>query len=82
MAQNYRLLVNGKWVETEEKVAILSPYDGRLVGKVCRANEKKMEAAIAAAAGAFEKTRRLPAYERSAMLLAIVRGLKEAHGTS
>jgi len=78
MAQNYRLLVNGRWVETQEKVAILSPYDGRLVGNVCRADEKMMEAAIAAAAGAFEKTRRLPAYERSAMLLAIVRGLKEA----
>jgi len=78
MAPNYKLLVNGKWRETREQVAILSPYDGRLVGRVCRAGEKEMEAAIAAATAAFEKTRNLATHERSAILLRIVRGLKEA----
>jgi len=78
MASNYRLLINGRWVRTQEEAGIHSPYDGRLVGQVCWAGEREMEAAIAAAAAAFEESKNLPAYERSAMLLRIVGGLNEA----
>ena len=78
MASHYKLLINGRWVETDEEVAIRSPYDGRVIGRVCWAGEREMERAIVSAAAAFEKTRRLAAYERSAMLLKIVRGLEEA----
>jgi len=78
MPLNYGLLINGKWVETKEKASILSPYDRRLLGKVSRAGERKMEAAIAAATAAFRRTRELAAYERSAMLFRVVRGLEEA----
>lgn len=78
MALYHKLLVNGKWVDTREKAAIVSPHDGRLVGKVCWAGEKQMEAAIVAATTAFARTRALPACERSAMLQAVVRGLQKA----
>lgn len=50
MTQQRKLLIKGEWVESREKAGIRGPYNGRLVGNVCRAAEKEMEAAIAAAA--------------------------------
>jgi len=78
MTRHWKLLINGEWVESREKAAIRDPYNDRLVGNVCRAGEKEMEAAIAAAAAAFETTKRLQAYERSDILVRIVRGLEQA----
>ena len=78
MTRQGELLINGEWVESREKAAIRDPYNDRLVGSVCRAGEKEMEAAIAAAAAAFETTKRLQAYERSDILVRIVHRLEEA----
>ncbi|MDP2896887.1 MAG: aldehyde dehydrogenase family protein [bacterium] len=78
MTRQRKLLINGEWVESREKAGIRDPYNGRLVGNVCRAGEKEMEAAIAATAAAFETTKRLQAYERSDILVRIVHGLEEA----
>lgn len=78
MTREGKLLINGKWVTSREKAGIRDPYNGRLVGSVCRAREKEMEAAIAAAAAAFEMTKKLQAYERSDILVRIVQRLKEA----
>jgi len=76
MAQHYKLLINGRQAESREKVTIRSPYEGRIVGTVSMGGEKQMEAAITAASAAFETTKTLPAYERSAILWRIVEGLK------
>ncbi len=78
MTTIHKLLLNGRRVESRETVGILNPYDGQVVAKVCRASEKQTDSAIATAAVAFERTRALPGYQRSAMLLAVVQGLKKA----
>lgn len=78
MPQSFGLLINGKWIESQEKAVIRSPYDGRVVGTVSRASEKEMEAAITSATAAFETTKILAAYEKSAILLGTVEGLRKA----
>ncbi len=78
MTKHWRLLINGKWVQSRHKAAIRSPYDSRLVGTVSMAGQKEMEDAIASASASFEKTRILPTYERFAILSRVVSGLKQA----
>jgi acyl-CoA reductase-like NAD-dependent aldehyde dehydrogenase len=61
-------LVAGKRVETGDTAAVRSPYDDSAVAVIHRAGPKEIEAAIAAAAEAFETTRRFASHERAAML--------------
>jgi len=63
-------LLNGKWISDGATAAIRAPYDGRLLAQVARSTPAHLEAAVAAAVAAFEKTRKLPAYERQRALLA------------
>lgn len=56
---------------------IASPYDGELVGEVCAGSARDMDDAIAAAAVAFETTRRMPVHERASILAATARRLEQ-----
>jgi acyl-CoA reductase-like NAD-dependent aldehyde dehydrogenase len=64
----FPVLVAGAKVETGREVDVRSPWDDSLVGVVHRAGPDEIEAAIAAAASAFETTRRLASWEREAVL--------------
>jgi acyl-CoA reductase-like NAD-dependent aldehyde dehydrogenase len=68
--------LNGKWLTEGEKTGILSPYDGSIVGTVCRAGRAHAEAAVSAAERAFEVTRKMPASERQRILRAISEGIR------
>lgn len=48
--------------------AVLSPWDGREVGRVRVPSAAEVEAAVAGAVKAFEATRRMPTWRRSAVL--------------
>ena len=61
-------LVGGRRVASAEGVAVRSPYDDSPIAIVHRAGPKEIEDAIAAAARAFETTRRLPSHERARVL--------------
>lgn len=61
-------LVNGSDCETGDVYLVRSPYDGAPVAAVHRAGAAELEAAIAAAAEAFETTRRLPSWQREQVL--------------
>ena len=67
----YGIVLGGERVETGETVEIRSPYDGALVALVHRAGPAEVERAIAGAVGAFETTRKLPAWRRSEVLQAV-----------
>jgi glyceraldehyde-3-phosphate dehydrogenase (NADP+) len=61
-------LLGGTRRETGNAVAVRSPYDDRLVAVVHRAGPDEIEAAIAAAAAAFQETRTLPSWRREQIL--------------
>jgi acyl-CoA reductase-like NAD-dependent aldehyde dehydrogenase len=62
------VLLRGERRETDSRVAVRSPYDGRLVAIVHRAGPPEIEDAIAGAVEAFETTRRLPSWQRERVL--------------
>ena len=61
-------LVGGRHIETADAGAVRSPYDHSPVALIHRAGPDEIEAAISAAAAAFETTRRLASHERAAVL--------------
>lgn len=73
----YSFYLAGEWVTTPEVVDVVSPLDQRVVGRVSLAGPEQVEQAIAAAAWAFPRTRKLPAYARQAALAKIATELTE-----
>jgi acyl-CoA reductase-like NAD-dependent aldehyde dehydrogenase len=61
-------LVAGEPSHTAETTEVRSPFDGALAAVVHRAGPAEIERAIAAAAAAFETTRRLPSWKRAEVL--------------
>jgi len=66
-----KFLINGEWRSSGVKRAVFNPYLKAPVREVCQASSKDIDDAIGAAAEAFQVTRGLSAYERSAALLQI-----------
>ena len=71
----YRLLINGEWKESERVREIRSPFDRSPAGKVHWAEKTHVEEALAAAARAFAETRTLSSFERSQALEKISQGI-------
>jgi acyl-CoA reductase-like NAD-dependent aldehyde dehydrogenase len=72
-AKSYKFLVDGQWLADGQPVEVRSPYDASLVGTTFRPQPQHLEAAVRAAVRAFEKTRRMAAYERQQILRLIAR---------
>jgi acyl-CoA reductase-like NAD-dependent aldehyde dehydrogenase len=68
--------INNTWVETKEKLAVLSPWSGETVGEVSLASEKEWEAALAAAQKAAVTLKAFSSLERRDMLAALAAGVK------
>lgn len=68
-------LVNGHWLSHGTTVEIQSPYDQSTVGTVTLAGRRELEHAIEAAVAAFETTRKMPSYQRQAILHKISTGI-------
>jgi glyceraldehyde-3-phosphate dehydrogenase (NADP+) len=56
-------------------VELRSPYSDVIVGRIARASERQVSEAIGAAVEAFETTRRLPSWQRAAVLEAVSSGI-------
>ncbi|MBI1749056.1 MAG: aldehyde dehydrogenase family protein [Acidobacteria bacterium] len=67
-------LLDGRWLAEGELFDIRAPHDGSVVGTAHRATRAHLDAAIGAAAKAFDATRKMPAYERQRILQAIAAG--------
>ncbi|HEY4723779.1 MAG TPA: aldehyde dehydrogenase family protein, partial [Anaerolineae bacterium] len=67
--------IDGQWLKTGDAIDVRSPYDASLVAVVHRAGPKQIEQAIAAAAAAFQTTRKLPAWKRAEILEKISAGI-------
>ena len=75
-AKEYPIYVAGEWQAAGEPLAVRNPYSGELIGVTYQASRDQLEQAIVAAERAFEITRKMPTYERVALLKAMADGLK------
>jgi len=64
----YRMLIDGKWVETSDTFEVKTPADGAIVARVQKANQKDAEQAVTAAFNAKQKIAGMDASERSKIL--------------
>lgn len=76
-AAHNRLFIDGNFADTQDHYQVRYPYNNEVVATVARAGEKEIDAAIASAANAFPRTRRLTRAQRSEILAAISRGVSE-----
>ena len=75
--QPHPILLAGRWVESPDVLTIANPADPATpAGQTYHATAEQYETAVSAAVSAFEETRRLPAYERGAILRTISAGIK------
>jgi acyl-CoA reductase-like NAD-dependent aldehyde dehydrogenase len=74
---NLGFLLDGKWRNDGERIEVFSPGTRQRVGVTYRATSTDAEAAIRAAARAFEVTRRMGGYERQRVLRAISSGIEK-----
>ena len=63
--------LDGRWVETKTSEPVHNPWSGEKLAEVCMGSAEDVERAVASAHAAFQKTRKIPAYERARMLTAI-----------
>ncbi|MGH9746173.1 MAG: aldehyde dehydrogenase family protein [Candidatus Acidiferrales bacterium] len=77
--RSWGIFVNGEWLNEGERFEVRSPYDHSVVGEARRGTAAHAEAAVAAAHRAFEKTKKLGAYERQNILRAIADGIRARH---
>jgi acyl-CoA reductase-like NAD-dependent aldehyde dehydrogenase len=68
--------INGKWVETSQKLSVTSPWSGEVVGEVSLAGPGEWETAITAAVRAAVALRKMSSLERRQMLEALGAGVK------
>ena len=76
MPDTASILVNGEWLETDDKHEVVDPYTGEMAGVISLASGKEVEAALVAARDAFPKMRRLQSYERSRLLAGVAVSLR------
>jgi acyl-CoA reductase-like NAD-dependent aldehyde dehydrogenase len=63
--------LDGRWVETKTSEAVHNPWSGDKLAEVCTGSAEDVERAVASSHSAFQKTRKIPAFERAEKLNAI-----------
>ena len=74
--ENQGCFIDGKWVDTSQKLAVTSPWSGEVVGEVSLAGTGEWEAAITAAERAAAALRKMSSQERRQMLESLAAGVK------
>jgi glyceraldehyde-3-phosphate dehydrogenase (NADP+) len=75
MTRTHPICVGGHWKEAGQPLEVTNPYTGELVGRTFQADAAALEEAVQAAVRAFEVTRKLPSFERAAILRKISEGI-------
>jgi acyl-CoA reductase-like NAD-dependent aldehyde dehydrogenase len=60
--------VGGEWRSSDSINEVRFPYNGEVIARVCQAADSDIEDAIRSAVDGFERTRRMPSHQRSAVL--------------
>ncbi|HZM20261.1 MAG TPA: aldehyde dehydrogenase family protein [Anaerolineales bacterium] len=65
----YKLLIDGQWVNSGPMMEVKNKYDGKVVGTLPTASKENVDAAIDAAERAEDAMADMPAYKRAEILL-------------
>jgi len=68
MVQEYKMLINGKWLTGQECFEVFNPYNNEVIGTVPKASKDDVENAIESARKAAGVMASMPAHQRSAIL--------------
>jgi glyceraldehyde-3-phosphate dehydrogenase (NADP+) len=71
------MYIAGRWLETNDKIEVLNPFDGSVVDTVPNAGPKEVELALASAARGAGVMAALPGYERYRILMNAAELLRE-----
>jgi acyl-CoA reductase-like NAD-dependent aldehyde dehydrogenase len=63
--------LDGRWVQTKTSESVYNPWSGDKLAEVCTGSAEDVERAVASAHSAFQKTRKIPTFERAEKLTAI-----------
>lgn len=63
-----KMIIGGQFVDKDEKIDVLQPFDGSVVDTVPRGTAEDVDKAIAIAQKGYEINRKLPAHQRIAIL--------------
>jgi acyl-CoA reductase-like NAD-dependent aldehyde dehydrogenase len=72
-----KFLVKGVWRSSTVKRPVFNPFQNAPAGEVCQASTKDIDDAIGAAEDAFQATKKLSAFSRSAILGAVSAGIEK-----
>jgi acyl-CoA reductase-like NAD-dependent aldehyde dehydrogenase len=73
--RSFGFYLNGSWVTHGREVVVTSPYDRSVVAVVSEADRDHVETAIDSAVRSFAITRKMPSYQRAAILRKITDGM-------
>lgn len=79
LRETYPYYLAGRAVAPNAELIVTNKYTGQPAARVALADPVAVDQAIAAGTGAFEQTRRLPAYRRQAILGHVARRVAERH---
>jgi glyceraldehyde-3-phosphate dehydrogenase (NADP+) len=68
-----KMLLNGEWVDREQKIEVRDPFDNSLIDTVPRACPADVETVMAAAVKGFEIARKMTVYDRAQILFRTAR---------
>jgi glyceraldehyde-3-phosphate dehydrogenase (NADP+) len=63
-----KMLINGQWVDRDEKITVTDPYDNSIIDTVPKASIEDVKAAISSAVRGYAIARKLKVYERANIL--------------
>ena len=63
-----KMLLDGQWVDRDEKIEVTDPFDNSLIDTVPNSSLKDVETALGAAARGFEITKKMSVYDRAQIL--------------
>ncbi len=63
-----KMLLDGEWVDRNDKIDVTDPFDNSLIDTVPSASSDDVETALSSAVKAFEVTRKMSVYDRAQIL--------------
>ena len=73
--RSFGFYLNGDWITHGREAVVTSPYDHSVVAVIYEAGREDVEVAIESAVRAFAVTRKMPSYQRAAILHKIADGI-------
>jgi glyceraldehyde-3-phosphate dehydrogenase (NADP+) len=80
MAREYEILIGGRWVTTGNKLKVINPYDGSVVGSTYHSGPEELEDALRSSQAAFATLKSMPSYQRSGVIGKVIEGLTRRAG--